>query len=79
MDHENKKNNEANLENNNVVSIFSAKQTSCTSNDQNTGKKVAAEELFAKTMEKNAANAKRLRDSRIKANRGVLRSYRIKK
>ena len=34
---------------------------------------------FEETMKKNAENAKRMRDSRLKANRSVLRSYRIKK
>lgn len=58
----------------NVVSLFGRSSSS--------GKGLEEEpnsNYFEETMKKNAENAKRMRDSRLKSNRSVLRSYRIKK
>jgi hypothetical protein len=59
-----------------VVSLFSKRPT------QETPKKstseMGADELFNSVMQKNEENRKRLAEDRLKANKGVLRSYRIK-
>lgn len=60
---------------NNVVSIFSRKNVE----EHAEGKAAVSEELsFAEVMRRNDENTERLRKEREKANRNVIRSYRLK-
>lgn len=54
----------------NVVSIFSAKKAK--------PKREKPAQLFSEVMKLNEQNKKRMAEERLKANRGVLRSYRMK-
>ena len=74
--------------NDNVISIFGRQkalvedQLSLASKNQleiSKGGTQSPEDLFRETMQKNADIQKRLRESRNKANKSVLKSYRIKK
>ena len=65
----------------NVISLFGRPSADLTLNSS-TGVELEDKpngNYFEEAMKKNAENAKRMRDSRLKANRSVLRSYRIKK
>jgi hypothetical protein len=68
-----------NKENTNVISLFGLRKDKNIDKDLKTKEESSSSDLFAKTMKKNAENAQRLKESRSKANRGVLRSYKIKK
>lgn len=59
-----------------VVSLFSRKSAAPQVDKSNP--EVGAEELFNSIMQKNEENRKRLAADRLKANKGVLRSYKIK-
>ena len=71
----------------NVISMFGRRSTvsdqTCAASTENQGQEeesgLSTEEMFQMTMKRNADIQKRLRDSRTKANKSVLRSYRIKK
>jgi len=59
-----------------VVSLFSRKPAN--EEPKKSTPEVGAEELFNSVMQKNEENRRRLAEDRLKANKGVLRSYRIK-
>jgi hypothetical protein len=63
-----------------VISFASriAKAEQAKAERQNTTPSAASEPAFDDTMQKNMENAERIRKERLKANQGVLKSYRIK-
>jgi hypothetical protein len=62
-----------------VVSLFeSRKKESSSSANGVTGQAADPNSLFLEAMQRNAENRERLRSERAKANKSVLRSYRIK-
>lgn len=68
---------------NNVVSLFGAKKNSINETETIMGARETisasdAETIFNEAIKRNQENRERLRQERLKANKGVLRSYRIK-
>ena len=64
---------------NNVVSIFAARQKSeATKKDNQEEKDGSLEDLFEDIIRRNLQNSDRQKKDRNKANKSVLRSYRIK-
>ena len=63
----------------NVISLFGRPGVDLGLNGSTNLEDKAEGNYFEEAIKKNAENAKRMRDSRLKANRSVLRSYRIKK
>ena len=64
---------------NNVVSIFAARQKAeATKNDQKQNSDGSLEDLFEDIIRRNLQNSDRQKKDRNKANKSVLRSYRIK-
>lgn len=63
-----------------VVNLFARKQDSQDALKEAQSESAPAKETpsFLDSMRKNAENAERLRKERLKANQGVLKSYRIK-
>ena len=62
----------------NVISIF-RKNNAHSQRDDQSDNRLSENELFSVVMRKNAENEKRIKKNRSKANKSVLRSYRIKK
>lgn len=63
----------------NVISLFGSPSSEVGLNVPKNIDEQPNANYFEEAMKKNEENAKRMRDSRLKANRSVLRSYRIKK
>lgn len=61
----------------NVVSIFAKKDEETSKEKKKPVTEQDAYEIFLEAMKKNKTNVDRLRKERNKANKGVLRSYRI--
>lgn len=63
-----------------VVNLFAARKPSEeeTQKPEQEPTKSADSAAFLESMRKNAENAERMRKERLKANQGVLKSYRIK-
>jgi hypothetical protein len=68
---------QGNSQNENVVSLFAAKNKA---KDEESKVEVKAEdqESFSDVMERNMKNKERIEKERLNANKSVLRSYRIK-
>ena len=64
----------------NVLSLFAKTRSGKESNaiDENSKSSDVNSCSFEETIRKNAENAKRMKDSRVKANQSVIRSYRLK-
>lgn len=82
MDLSNSTNGKVNESCANVVSIFGAKKSDLTEKDTSIGARdnstADAHTIFTEAIKRNQENRERLRQERLKANKGVLRSYRIK-
>lgn len=61
-----------------VVKLFADRKVSADSSAGKAEDAKPSEESFLDSMRRNADNAERLRKERLKANQGVLKSYRIK-
>ncbi len=70
------------IDENKVVSLFQAKKDLATRKTLDNGneeeKKDDSELTFEEIMKRNMANKERMRQDRLKSNKSVLRSYRIK-
>ena len=65
----------------NVVSLFSARkpvEKKMETEIETESEEKSEEVLFAEAMQRNEDNRKRMMQERLKANKGVLKSYRIK-
>ena len=63
----------------NVVSLFSAKKNSGKEPKEKKEEASEEENSFLAIMRKNLDNHKRMKSERTKANKGVIRSYRLKR
>lgn len=68
----------SNTQNENVVSLFAARNKGKESSDEVKASEDQKEESFADVMAKNMKNKERMEKERLNANKSVLRTYRIK-
>ena len=62
----------------NVINLFAKKSAKESSNSEKSDEEKKSES-FAEIMKRNAENKERVKQERLKANKGVIRSYRLLK